>query len=479
MLTPRTLLQLAAWIFGAVGLLLGGLYMALLVVNWSDTEATGEARALAAMVPARADLQAVDNAYPLALGFASPRGVDPRSAGRARLDWLMRLRDEPRRVLSERDPLAGMVQEPQPAGADVSDVARLFDAVCWGAESPDEVCLQALSGRDAEMTAWLSEVQWLVDRYADLLAHREWIEPAGATRLTPWTVLEPLAAGQRMWMVQAWTLAAADDPEQLRDLLNEDLGFWRRVLENSATMTGRRLAAERLIDHFRWGALVLKRLPPGSAQEAIPPLWREPLTAEELAMQRAMVSEWLEGIAWVEQLSRGQDPGMAGQSVEARTFSQRVGALLFRPFVKVQDFSNRYAGDLLQLHSLLDVPIEAYPDAVEDAAAYRIAAWQGSGLGFFYNPGGRSVLAILDPVLQALARHAAYAADVEGIRRATLLATEMRSAGISDGRGAVLLGPAELYDPYTESAFLFEEATGALVFEGLTRSGRRGYRIWY
>jgi hypothetical protein len=479
MSSGRILLQLIAWVFGAVGVLLGGLYVVLLIVNWSDVEESAEARALAAMVPTTAQLQAIDNAWPLALGFAAPQGVDARAAGRERLNWLLRLRDEPQRVLSERDPLAGRVQDPVPASVDVSDVARVFDALCWRPESPDDVCLQALNGRDADMAAWSNEMQWLVDRYADLLAHRTWIEPAGVTRLTPWTVLGPLTAGQRIWMVQAWTAAAAGDAGQVRQLLNDDVAFWRRLLTDSATMTGRRLAAERLIDHFRLGAMVLKVLPDGLASEAIPPFWRTPLTDDELDMRRAMVSEWLEAIAWVEQLSLGLDPGAGARSAQPRSFSERIGASLFRPFVKVQDFANRYAVEIMQLHSLLDVPVEGYPDAVEFAVNYRIDAWSDGVHRSLYNPGGRSVLAILDPVMHALARHAAYATDVEGIRRATLLATEMRSAGISDGRGAVLLGPPDLYNPYTDAPFLFEEATGALVFEGLVRSGRRGYRVWY
>ncbi len=479
MVAGRILLQLIAWIFGAVGVLLGGFYVVLLIVNWGDAEPISEAGVLAAMVPDSADLQSVDNGWPLALGFAAPQEVDASVAGRERLDWLLRLREEPQRALSERDPLAARVQEPVAGSAAASDVARVFDALCWRAESPDDVCLQGLSGRDADIEVWLDEMQWLVDRYEDLLAHREWIEPAGTTRLSPWTVVGPLTAGQRIWMVRAWSAAADGDVALVRQLLNEELAFWRRMLANSATMTGRRLVAERLIDHFRLGAIVLKRLPDGLAAEAIPPLWRAPLTAEELDMRRAMVSEWLEAIAWVEQLARGADPASGAQSAQARGFGERVGASLFRPLVKVQDFANRYALELAQLHSLLNVPVEAYPDAVELAGDYRINAWSGGVHRVLYNPGGRSVLAILDPVVQALARHAAYAADVEGIRRATLLASEMRSAGITDGRGAVLLGPAELYDPYTGAPFLFEQATGALVFEGLARTSRRGYRIWY
>ncbi len=479
MKATRLLALALAWTFGGVGLVLGGLYAGMLLFNWGDASESDAARWMSSNIHEPDALSATGNAYLHALGFAAPPAVDPASAGRARLDWLLRLDRDPQRLLTERDPLTGEQWDARLISASAGLVVQVFDSFCWSERSSDQDCLDALMGRDREIFTWLMDSEWLIDRYDELLAHTQWLEPHGSMQLSTWTVLGPLAAGQRLWMVQAYALASAGEVDRVRDLLEQDLAFWRMVHQQTTTMNGRRQAAERLLDHFRWGAIALKRLPRGTP-EAIPDAWRQPLTAPELSMANAMASEWRDAINWVEALAQGREPSRSPRSVQTRPLSERMVATLVRPFFKPQDFANRYARELRNVATMLDVPLGNYPQALAVARGYSISAWEGGLATRLYNPGGSSVLAMLTPVIEALVVNAAIAADVEGVRRARLLATEMRLAGVADAQSAVLLAPAELYDPYTDRPFQTDEATGAIVFEGLSRSGRRGgFRVWY
>ncbi len=478
MKATRLLALVLAWTFGGVGLVLGGLYAGLLLFNWGDASESDAARWMSSNIHQPDALAAADNAYVFALGFAAPPPVDPASAGRARLDWLLRLDSDPQRLLSERDPLTGALWDSQLISASAGPVVQVFDSFCWSERRSDQDCLDALTGRDGEIFAWLMESEWLIDRYDELLAHPQWLEPHGTMQLSTWTVLGPLAAGQRMWMVQTYALAAAGEADRVRHLLQRDLAFWRLVHEQTTTMNGRRLAAERLLDHFRWGAIALKRLPRGTP-EAIPDAWRRPFTSRDLSMANAMASEWLEAVTWVEALAQGREPIRSPHSAQSRPVHERMVATLVRPFFKPQDFANRYARELHSVAAMLDVPLGDYPQALAMARGHPIAAWEGGFATRLYNPGGSSVLAMLTPVVEALAVNAAFAADLEGLRRARLLATEMRLAGVGDAASAVLLAPVELHDPYTERPFQIDEASGAIIFQGLSRSGRRGLRVWY
>jgi hypothetical protein len=479
MLYLRTLATLGAWLVGSFVLVIAALYLTLVAINWSDQPPSDEAARLAAVVESRPPLADEHNAYVYALGFAAPVGADPRDVGRERAAWIRRVTEDPRVRLHERDPLADAVAAAPEANRSPPPVAGTFDRVCWTQRGSDWDCLGALFGREAEIADWLASELWLLERYLELVAHDAWRELSRHEHVTPWSVIGPLVAGQRLLFVQAWSLAAADQPDAVRALLDQDARFWRLALAESDSIVGRRLVTDRVRDHFRWGAIVIKQFDDGRGGEAIPDAWREPLSREELSMLRSLASEWYGAREMIEILADGGDPYALQTAPDVRPWSERISAWMARPLVQPQDFANRYAAELGFVADTLDVPVEAYPQAVERVRAHRPATTELGLLASTYNLIGVSLISMMDGVYDNLAQHAVQVSDLEGLRRATLLASEMRAAGISDGRGAVLLAPPELHDPYTGEAFLWEGETGALLFEGLDRRATRVHRIWY
>ena len=76
-------------------------------------------------------------------------------------------------------------------------------------------------------------------------------------------------------------------------------------------------------------------------------------------------------------------------------------------------------------------------------------------------------------------QYGARVADVEGVRRAAVLATTLRSRGVAAADVPAQLAASEIRMPYTNGPFAWDLKEGAIVFTGLEASERARHDIKY
>jgi hypothetical protein len=160
---------------------------------------------------------------------------------------------------------------------------------------------------------------------------------------------------------------------------------------------------------------------------------------------------------------------------DTRTLGERVDSALSMPFFKLQATLNEHAAALLRLESLLDVPYAELPAAL--ARVPNAVDEQPSGvIDAAYNVIGRSLIA---PGREYWANYGARVADLEGIRRAALLAAELRARDVPLDAVAAAIELNSMRDPYTDQPFQWIPERTAIGFAGLQNQSRGHFEFLY
>ena len=140
--------------------------------------------------------------------------------------------------------------------------------------------------------------------------------------------------------------------------------------------------------------------------------------------------------------------------------------------MKPQDSSNKHAAVLARVAEAFEVPYTEVSNAFEEMSSFEP---EPPGLlQKLYNPVGNAVMTANYGVY---AGYAVRVADLEGIRRAAVLASELRSRGATPSDAVVGFDAAELADPYTLKPFDWDPESNELVFHGLEASERGEHRF--
>jgi hypothetical protein len=354
-----------------------------------------------------------------------------------------------------------------------SDVVQSLREAC---ERVDDACLEAMEEGGERIAEWLETEAWLLGRYRMLLAHPGWLETVTSDVNAPLPSYSPVLEAQRLLFLGAWLSAGRGDANNVRTLLDEDMKFWRRTLASSDTLLSKMIAVAALTRHFSWGNIILRRLPADVAMNGVPRLWQDPISRSERSMLRCLTGEWVFINRMMKPIRGGaSNPLVTDPALEEASTAQRMLWLALKPFVQFQDMSNRHAELLETVAETLDVPYERYPQALEQARAILSQATDGAfPPNRIYNMLGDILFAI---ALPDFISYAVRVADLEGVRRAAVLATELRSQGIVAGQVLQYLRDAQDGNPYNGEPFFWDEVADAIVFTGL-EPGDRGYHVF-
>ena len=139
---------------------------------------------------------------------------------------------------------------------------------------------------------WLSEERLLAERYIELTSMTQFREAMPFQLLAPIPPYSMVFDGQTLTIISAWRSASMGDADAVRTALERDLVFWRMVLENSDTLITKMIATAAIVQHFKLGNLVLRRLPDAKRAAGIPASWRNEVTPSERSMRRCLAGEW-------------------------------------------------------------------------------------------------------------------------------------------------------------------------------------------
>lgn len=447
-MSRKTLLRIALWLFAST---LGAatlLYLVLLGINWRDEPPSAAAIKLQAVYDARAKVADVDNGFVYAMGMAERPEGDPRAEGMRRVA----LSRQPTSSIERYDGFT-VVRSPQLQG---------FINVCKQANA---ACLSALETDEQMLAEWLRSEAWLLQRYETLLTHTHWSETVPFSANQQFPLYSRLMDGQRLWLATAWQSAEKQDAVAVRELLAQDLRFWSRTLQSSDWLIDKMIAVAAINQHFTLGSLLLGRLPAAAIATAIPAEWNVEMSAAERSMARCFAAEWIYGNTVQQQMLGSRNP-------EDSFLSWHLTKSLYQP----QASSNKRASYLVELSEILDTPYAQYATAMSGARA----AEQRLADSLHPIPGPYNIVG--EVLLAGSYEYSAYAArvaDIEGVRRAAVLANNLRSRGVTAEQMATALEESDIRTPYSNTPFEWDSAQRSIVFTGLQTGERGRYAVLY
>jgi len=325
-----------------------------------------------------------------------------------------------------------------------------------------QTCRFATPACAAAFDGWAASESASIGRYQQLLAYTAWRETVPTDPAAPFPAYQTVMDGQRFLLLNARTLAIHGDYGDAQRLLSSDIRFWRMVLTSSDLLISKMIAVAAIRRHFEWASLILRKAPPDKAPLLIPSEWHAQITKDERSLERCMIGEWI----FIGGSLRAND---ASATLESEGFP-----IAFRPLFKLEDTLNRYAEFHSSIVKVLDVPLDQYQAAVQALERLQTEPMPPRSA---YNVIGRTLVAVAAGSYVPYARRVG---DVEGIRRAALVAATVRESSAAAGAGVdVLLSEAVLRDPYNGKPFTHDAQARAVIFHGLDSGDRGIYRLYY
>ncbi|WP_431477809.1 hypothetical protein [Massilia eburnea] len=450
-----------------VGVLLLVLTAVLVVmfINRKDEPPSEAALKLRKIAESTAPVADRDNAFVYVMGFSAPEDADASVVGLSRVEWLRQYMASPsNRAMPE-----------VPGEKRVSSESRDPDlkSLVVTCKENNRACADALERNRVQLSTWTQREVKLIARYERLIEFKQWQELWPSDAHAPFAPFGDVLEAQRLMLFKAWVVADKGGDVACKRLLERDLQFWRMALVDSSSVVPKLIAASALERHFALGNLVLRRLPASKARKAVPDGWLEPFSVRERSMTRAMANELifadkLMGPAIRSSHFQESDDILGSNSLMGKLF----GKYLFQP----QATLNISAGRLLATAELFDRDHPAITRAADALFASKdFARKDFYDLGI-YNFAGTIVANLNEPGIYA--QYGFNVANLEGVRRAALLATQLRSKGVEVVRLAESVSGAELRDPYDGKAFAWDASDKSIVFHR-ARSEKPDLRIAY
>jgi len=300
----------------------------------------------------------------------------------------------------------------------------------------------------------------LIERYERLLEFKQWQEIRQGDQRPLIAAFGRVFEAQRQMYLKALSLETNEDAADCKRMLEKDYRFWRMILAESASVNVKMIAARGIELHFVMGNLVVRRFPPAQTMVAIPEGWREPFSSRERSLAKMMANEWIF-------YDLRPDDERSKNLV-----SMLFGSFLYQP----QATSNANADRMLRVVGLYDRDYAAIPQAAATfLATYGTEKKAAADIGV-YNPVGRILLNMEG--MDAYTRYGFRVANLEGMRRVALLASQLRSSGAKGNDVAEGVRTSDLRDPYDGKEFAWDPGQGAFLFSR-TLEGRPDFKIAY
>jgi hypothetical protein len=440
--------KVIGWLLLATLLLVVLIYLVLVAINWKDRPPSAAVMQFEQIVAARPEVPADDNAAVYVWGFGAPVDADPMEVGTRRMAWLEAFEADTSR---DTDPLPkelSFQSEGSPA------IAHLAEAC--GQESDR---LQCASVFDSLARAWQpSDLDALaLRRYEALLTRRAWRDVVPINTLAPWPGYSNVSHAQRLYLLRLGQWAAQSRVDEVRLALEADFAFWRAAIPAADTLIAQMIAVNSLRQHFLYSNLILRGLSPEQATRTAPADWSREFSTAERSMKRVMAGEMA---FWKEVMVEAKRQGVEGTALaddEGPTFIERWTGYLTDPMFKMQDTMNGIADRRWRLCEDFEAPMNRFLHLKQ---SWEKARPEG-GMSM-YNPVGKTILQIEDA--GTYVGYAMRTASVEGMRRAAMLAAQLRTFGAAFDAVGGLVANSDLRDPYTEEPFEWNQERRTVTF---------------
>ncbi|WP_374582085.1 hypothetical protein [Pseudoduganella sp.] len=403
--------------------------LVLVLINSRDEKPSAATLSLTKIADSAPSINDTENAFIYVMGFDAPDDVEPMPAGVAKVAQLRSFM-----AAAGTHDLPPSSGNARPNAEKRDPQLNQLAAVC---KNDNRGCASEIQRSVEHIEHWMQAHAKLIQRYESLLEFRQWHELWPSDPRTPHAPFRQVLEAQRLALLKAWLRADKGDQSGSVQLLEKDLQFWRMVLRESSSVIVKTIAARGLEQHFALGNLVSRRI------QAAPHGWQVPFSQSERSMAKVMANEWKFFNLHMQQAASE----LAGES----KWSALPGQFTFQP----QATSNTHAEHMLGLAKVFDLEVAAIPAAVAKLA-------ESTSHSRIYNPVGNVLVEVGDP--QLFAKYGYQVADLEGMRRMALLASQLRREGATAEGVLAGTGTSKLRDPYDGSSYAWIQESGTLAF---------------
>lgn len=424
------------------------LYLIAVVINWGDQPPTADYLRLKRQVEERPAVADDENGFVYLAGMAAAPEEFPEGVGARRNAWFEEIGRNPKTKTA--DPVREHFDYKARRDAGVK---AMFDACT----PPKLAGCPAAFAAAPPAAAWPDSDRLLLERYRTMIRRPGWREVVPTDVRAPLIEYQNATAGLRMQM-----LALRDaDAATLREELSRDHAFWRGMLASADLLIGKMIAVAGIRQHFYFGNLLLRDLPPAEATAAIPDSWRQEMTRAELSFDRVMAAE----LAAFEGILR--NPGEVDVFDDVEIFEpkrqrplRRMGRIAARPFYQPQDVINHVAADYVAIAKAFDVPVARLPGVARELS---LRAESDPYLSRVYDVTGDHLRQWMDI---DFGQYGLRVGTLEGLRRAALTTAELRASGVPPERMAAELANAPLKNPFDGQPFAWDAKEFTVVYLG-------------
>lgn len=440
-------------------------YVVIVAINWNDQPPSQLAEKFAYSIDNRPAVPDSANAFLFMMGFSGPPDTDPAELGLKRQEWYL-----------EQVASSSATPKDDPFGDDFDlqpGRSEAVSALAIDCQKLSANCLDLAAVRTLVATDWLDEEAWLLGRYIELIVHEEFSELIPANVWWPSPSYSRLGYGQRLLMLSALVSARNGDRSHVIALLEADLKFWRMVLANSDLLITKMIATAYVRNHFVQGNRVIKELHKSIRVDTIPSGWLVEISSAEKSMARSLIGDW----RYMENSLRSTASATlyvpTSSSIDGVTFVERLEWRMLLPLFQPQDISNRNAARIAKFIEIFDAPYRNLPAAY--AEAQNLPVDEPTPFSRAYNLAGD----LHYPMGLNFGSYAVRVADLEGIRRAAVVTSQLREQGIGAASVPSQLAISSISDPYTSEPLGWSTDSNEVVFHGLQEDDRGMHRMRY
>lgn len=384
-----------------------------IAINSIDRSPSPAALELQQAWESRKAVDAAENGYIYLAGFDAATDEEPEVVGKKRIQLS---NDIVKGLASNDEDL--FRAEYKIEDAFIKEVKAVFDQCA----TVNKNCIEAVEKNKDRISEWSQAENVINERYAQLIAHPQWLELAPVDLSLPIPNFGLVMKAQRIAFIHKFATLAPGDARLFSELLDADLRFWRTVLRDTDMLIAKMVAVAAIKNNFLWTNYFLLSLDENERAAAIPTVIQTAFVDEELSMRRCFTGEWV---------FSSKTYAETGE-MNNNTLLQR---LAYRVLFKKQDTINRSAASFQQLIDEQDIPTAEFEAAFivkKDAKPNRDT--QHSAFSFYilnpYNPVGKILLAVAAPVYDG---YVARTRDLEAFRRGLLASIEyMKNATNTD-----------------------------------------------
>jgi hypothetical protein len=430
----RAVIQ-SAIVISVIAGIVGLVYLILL---WRDELPNADARKLQNLYERRVAIPDPENAWIDAYGFSAPADQQAHEHGLRRVEWMRHRRE------SRKNPGDDPGKDNPRMSVQQTKVLERIAEKCN--DSTATACLAALDQAGTEPLTKDETV--LLVRYEALTRREGWYESMVTRADEPFAEFAHIVAAQRVFLIRLRQSAQRGETAQVREALERDLAFARRLLEQADGLITKMIAVVLIRQNFLYGSYVLRELPPDQVMASVPPGWTTPFSPAELSMWRCMASEYM----FARQEIREKYQGIEG--LEDSNLAERIFVGLRRSRAPTMEL-NAWSRTLAATAESFSVPLREYPRA-QRALMERQDLERSSDMALY----------------------AWRVGSVEGMRRLALFVARMRGQSVSLKEVPDRVRQAELRTPFEELPFIWLPDERTLEFEGPARR-RSGLALVY